>query len=104
LSGAAARLGFTSLCPPTPQYHVEISASSSRHPLSLPYVQRNGIDTVAPVLGGQVNPSGILSSRPGFGGSLTENQLWDVSLLIKNADKLSDRQKEVLTHESDHQQ
>jgi thiosulfate dehydrogenase len=38
-----------------------------------------------------------LTGMPGFGGSLTDDQMWQVSLMLANADKLPDNVKKDLT-------
>ncbi len=38
-----------------------------------------------------------LTGMPGFGGSLSETQAWQVSILLANADKLPENAKAVLT-------
>jgi thiosulfate dehydrogenase len=38
-----------------------------------------------------------LTGMPGFGGALTDEQLWEVSLLLANADKLTPAVKQALT-------
>ena len=37
-----------------------------------------------------------LTGMPGFKGRLTDTQMWQVSLLLANADKISDRAKQAL--------
>ena len=42
-----------------------------------------------------------LTGMPGFGKSLSENQLWQVSLLLANADKLPESAQQVLADPSE---
>jgi mono/diheme cytochrome c family protein len=37
-----------------------------------------------------------MTGMPGFKGQLTETQIWQVSVLVKNADKISDAVKKEL--------
>jgi hypothetical protein len=42
-----------------------------------------------------------MSGMPGFKGQLTETQIWQVSVLVKNADKISEAvRKELLAGNS----
>jgi mono/diheme cytochrome c family protein len=38
-----------------------------------------------------------MSGMPGFKGQLTETQIWQVALLVKNADKITEPVKKELT-------